>query len=95
MAQNSSFRLQYIGAVKVQKNKEYIASDFSTLFPSGNMFMLKTKTSDTSPVKVSINNTVAFPIAYGETTAYDGATSLKYVFNKDCIIVICKDMDVA
>lgn len=91
MAQNSSFRLQYLGAVSVKKNVEYTASQFATLFPNANTFMLKSNKS----VNVSINSTVAFPIEYGELNAFDGTSSFTYVFTDDCIIAICDDLDVA
>jgi len=95
MAQATSFRLQYLGAIEVEANKTYLASDIASAFDGSNLFILKSKTSINNPIKISINKTVAFPIDYNEETAFDGTTELSYVFNQKCIITICKDLDVA
>ena len=92
MAQPATFRSQFLGAVSVKANKEYNATDFTTLFPSGSIFVLKTRAKTDKPITVSINGTVGFPIEYNEASAYDGATSLKYVFSQDCIIAVSAEL---
>jgi hypothetical protein len=95
MAQPSHFRIQYLGSVEVEANKQYTASDFATSFPTANTFILKSKSTSNVPIKVSINATPAFEIKYDETTAFDGTSSLTYVFNQKCLIAICSNLDVA
>jgi hypothetical protein len=51
MAQPSHFRIQYLGSVEVEANKQY--------------------------------------------SAFDGTSSLTYVFNQKCLIAICSNLDVA
>lgn len=94
MAQPTSFRLEYLGAIEVKANKEYTASAIVNMFTGSNVFILKSKATSNNPIKVSINKTVAFPVEYNEINAFDGTSSLSYVFNQNCIITICKDLEV-
>ena len=94
-------RLEYIGAVQVEKGKQYLASDFAASFPDGTTFILKSKGKIVNgvrePIQIRINGSTAmFPIEYGEMTAFDSARSpaLTYVFSEDCIVAICKDLTV-
>lgn len=87
-----TYNHQYLGAVQVKANVEYNAIDFATIFPNGKMFKLKTKAKTANPITVSINKTIAFPIEYDELTAFDGATSLTYVFSQDCIIAVLQEL---
>jgi len=91
---HTSFKIQYQGTVEVVANKEYTASSFALAFPGANMFMLKSKSKTNVPISVSINKTPMFQLDYMETTAYDGTSSFTYVFNQNCLILICKDLEI-
>ncbi len=92
MAQPTVFRLEYLGAVKAEKNKEYTAAGMAALFTGATSFILKSRGSRDNPIMVSINKSVAFEITYDEISTFDGQTALTYVFNQDCIIAVCKEI---
>lgn len=93
MAQPATSRIQHLGAVNVVANQDYTASQFKSSFPNADIFILKTKT--TPSVRVSINDTVAFPIEYNEISAFDGSTSLTYTFTQNCIIAFGQEIPLA
>ena len=95
MAQPTSFKIQYMGAVEVFPNKAYTAESFESEFPDSNIFILKTKTKTDVPISVSINKTPMFPISYDELTAFDSETDLSYVFNQKCVIAVAKELPTA
>lgn len=95
MAQPTSFKLQYLGAVSVEANTSYTASDLASLFTDSNILVMKTKSSSTKPITVSINKSPGFPIEYNELSVFDGTTALSYVFNQDCIIAVAKELATA
>jgi len=92
MAQPTTYKVQFLGGAEIKANSEYSAADFSSLFPDGNLFILKTKTKTKNPITVAINKTIGFPIEYNEQTAYDGTTDLIYIFSQDCTLAIGKEL---
>jgi hypothetical protein len=76
--------IQYLGAFNVEMNKTYDSVDIKTNFPDANMMKMKTE-----GVNVNINGTVMFPVSYDDET-YLPPTSVKYIFSKDCTVVVGK-----
>ena len=76
--------VQYLGAFNVEMNKTYDSTLIKTEFPTANMLKMKTE-----GVKVSLNGTTMFPISYDDET-YLPDTSVKYIFSKDCVVVVGK-----
>lgn len=89
---STSFRIQYLGAIKVKANTAYLASDMAST--GANIFILKTRASIDTPITVSINKTIAFPLMYDEHSAFDGTSTLSYIFSQDCIVAVATDLDV-
>ena len=76
--------IQYLGAFNVEMNKTYDSTLIKAEFPTANMLKMKTE-----GVRVNINGTTMFPISYDDET-YLPDTSVKYIFSKDCVVVVGK-----
>ena len=98
MAQSVSARLEYLGSLAVENGKKYSTADIATLYPDATSFIMKSKgeleEGKRVLVRVAIDGTPMFSVDYNEITAYDSTRvpSLTYVFDKDCVIVIAKEL---
>ena len=91
MAKLNNYRLEFVGAVEVEANKEYTSTEIVSM--GADTIIMKTRANIDSPITVSVNKTPAFPISYDETTVIDENNVNTYVFNKDCILAIANNLD--
>ena len=101
MAVNIDPSIEYLGAFEAEANREYATTDITAEYSDADVFIMKSKgtkqeNSTYDPVRVSIiNGTVkspSFEINFGEVSYFRATRvpALKFVFDKNCIIVIGK-----
>lgn len=103
MAQPHAYGYMFLGAVYLEGNDEYALTDILTKYPGANLFTLKTKPTKSQPVMVTVKGgatsdaiqSVAFPLEFNESTAWDKTTPIRIIFNRSVTVAIAKQVETA